>query len=85
MCLPAPEIKKVILEVEVDGHPECVMKEAVAQPIVSEDHQIEVSHNQRFVGTFSRDIPDVLLKTIEDIKDENALINEHLDRQEMMF
>lgn len=45
LCLPAPEVKEVILEVteevfqeaEVDsGHQECVMEEAVAQIVVSE-------------------------------------------------
>lgn len=86
LCLPTAAIKEVTPEAEVDfGHPECVMEEVVAQPFVFEYHQIEVSQNQQLSRTSYGDIPDVLLKTIEEMKVENAIVKECLDMQEMMF
>lgn len=86
LFLPAPEVKEVVQEVEVDlGHPECVMEECVPQPVASEEQQIEVSNNQQYDVTSSRGIPEVLLKNIEDMKFENALVKERMDKQEMMF
>lgn len=93
MCLPAPEVKKVIQEmdegviqdVEVDGHQECVMEEADAQLVIyedqqSKDQQIEVSPLQHSIGTSFGDILDALRKTIEEIKVDNALVKERLDK-----
>ena len=53
--------------------------------VASEEHQIEVSHNQQSAWTSSWDISKVLLKTIEEMKVENSLVKERLDRREMMF
>lgn len=61
------------------------MEKAFSQLVAHEDHQIEVSQNQQFARTSSGNIPDVLLKTIEDMKSENALVKERFDMQEMMF
>lgn len=94
LCLPAPEIKEVIQEVvqevvqeaEVDyGNPECVMEEAAAQLVASEnqqseDQEIEVSLHQQSVGTSSGEIPDALRKIIEEIKANNALVKERMDK-----
>lgn len=90
LCLPAPEIKEVIQEVtqeaEVNSrHPECVMEEDVAQPVVFEDQQIEVSLHQQSAGTSSREILDALRNTIEEIKVDNALVKKRLDKHDMMF
>lgn len=85
-CLPTPEVKEVVQEADIDSdHPECVMEDVVAQSVASEEQQIEVSNIQQSIGTSSRDISEVLLKTIEDMKVENALVKERLDRQEMIF
>lgn len=94
LYLPAPEIKEVIQEVvqevvqevEVDfGHPECVMEEAAAQEVISKDQQTEFSLHQQSIGTSSGEIPDALQKTIEEIKADNALVKERLEKQDMMF
>ena len=61
------------------------MEKAVAQPVVSEDQQIEVSLHQQFAGTSFGEIPDALQKTIEEIKVDNALVKERLDKQDMIF
>lgn len=90
LCLPALRIKEVIQEVvqevEVDyGHPEFVMEEAAAQSVISDDQRIEVSLHQQSARTFSGEIPDALRKTIEEIKVDNALVKERLEKQDMMF
>lgn len=86
LCLLTSEIKKVVQEAKKEsGHPKYVMEEVVAYPFVSEDQQIEVYLPQQSARTSSGEIPDVLLKTIEKMKVDNALVKEHLDRQEMMF
>lgn len=61
------------------------MEEVVAHPIVYEDQQTEVSLHQKSVGTSSGEIHDALRKTIDEIKIDNALVKERLDKQEMMF
>lgn len=90
LCLPAQEIHEVIQEVVQEaevyyGHPEYAMEEVVAYPVVSEDQRIEVSLRQQSARTSFGEIPNVLLKTIEEMKADNALVKERLDRQEMMF
>lgn len=79
------EVMVVQDPVVVSGHQDCVMEEAAAQIVVSETQQVEVSVSQPSVGTSSRDIPIGLIKTIEEIKADNALVKEHLNKQDLMF
>lgn len=61
------------------------MEEAATQIVVSETQQVESSVSPPFVGTSSGDIPDAFRKTIKEIKTDNALVKECLDKQDMMF
>lgn len=95
LCLPAPEVKELTPEVmeEVDvqevvfvqdrvvvsGHRDYVMEEATAQMVIFETQQVGVFISQSSAGTSSRDIPIGLLKIIEEIKVDNALVKEGLD------
>lgn len=95
LCLPAPEVKKVTQEMVeevvvqedevVSGHQDRVMEEVVAQIFVSETRQLKASVSQPSAGTSSGDIPDALRRTIEEIKANNAVVKERLDKQDMMF
>lgn len=68
--------EEVVQDAETNsGHQDCVMEEVIAQIVVS----------QQSVGTSSIFITDVLWKTIEEIKDDNALVNERLEKQDMVF
>ena len=56
------------------------MEEVVAQIVVSEIQQVKAYVSQKSTRTSSGDIPDVLRKIIEEIKADNALVKEHLDK-----
>ena len=61
------------------------MEEVATQIVVSETQQVEASVSQPSAGTSSQDIPNALRKTIEEIKVDNVLVKERLDKQDMMF
>lgn len=99
LCLPAPKVKEATPEVvEEEVAPEskvvqhlatapeadvvfepqdCVMEAVDAQVVISETHQFEASASQP--------IHVALMKTNEEIKADNVRVNEHLDKQNLMF
>lgn len=94
LCLPALEVKEVIQEVDEEvvqdvavdsGHQNYIMEEVAAQIVVSETQQVEAFIPQQLAGTSYVDILDALQRTIEEIKVDNALVKERLDKQDMMF
>lgn len=101
LCLPAPEIGEEAKETEeASGHPEVVMKDVSAhldkgKQVVSEDQQqaqdsvleqqIVVFENQNAARTSSRIIPEEILKTLVEMKEESALVRQRLDGQDIMF
>lgn len=101
LCLPAPEVKEVILEVVeevvvqevavihdpmvVSSHQDCIMEEPASMTIVSKTQQVGVFVSQSYTGTSSGEISIKLIKTIEEIKADNAMVKEHLDKQDLMF
>lgn len=100
LCLPAPEVKevtqKVVEEVVfqeevvlqdvvvVSGHQDYVKDEAATQIVVSETQQVKVSVSQPSAGTSFGDIHVGLMKTVEEIKVDNALVKYRLDKQDLM-
>ena len=56
------------------------MEEVASQIVVSETQQVEASISQHSTVTSSGDIPDALQKTIKEIKVDNVLVKERLDK-----
>lgn len=67
----------------VSEHQDCVMEEVVAQIVVSETHQIRASGSQPPAGF--GEIPIGLLKTIKEIKVDNVMVKERLDKHDIIF
>lgn len=94
LCLPALEVNEVIQEVNEEvvrdaeansEYQDRVMEETDAQIVISETQQVEAFISQQSVGTSYGDILDALRKTIEEIKVDNALVKERIEKQDMMF
>lgn len=101
LCLHDPEIEEVAKETnEASEHRDVVMEDTSAQldkgkKIASEDQQkaqecepkqqIVVSENQNADRTSFGVIPEVILKTLTEMKEESALAKQHFDMQDLLF
>lgn len=95
LCLRAPEINEASLEAmeEEEEAPETKIVqhiESAAPKFYAPEHQdsvMEKAPNQIVFSkaSASQPIPDSLLRTIEQIKADNAKVNERMDKKDLIF